>query len=81
MKLTQRKNVKFVFKSQSNTDVLIELFGIKIQYLPITLDPLECKHIIRHLNDTNKKILNNVNCSRTFTHLADHYIQEKLEKL
>ena len=26
--------------------------------LPVTLDPLECKNIIRHLNGTNDKILN-----------------------
>ena len=28
--------------------------------LPVTLDPLECKNIIRHLNGTNNKILNNL---------------------
>ena len=27
--------------------------------LPVTLDPVECKNIIRHLNGTNDKILNN----------------------
>ena len=27
--------------------------------LPITLDPLECKNLIRHLNGTDNKILNN----------------------
>ena len=27
--------------------------------LPVTLDPLECKTIIRHLNGTKNKILNN----------------------
>ena len=26
--------------------------------LPVTLDPLECKNIIRHLKGTNNKILN-----------------------
>ena len=29
--------------------------------LPVTLDPLECKNIIRHLIGTNDKILNNPN--------------------
>ena len=28
--------------------------------LPVTLDPLECKNIIRHLNGTNNKILNDL---------------------
>ena len=28
--------------------------------LPVTLDPLECKNITRHLNGTNDKILNNL---------------------
>ena len=29
--------------------------------LPITLDSLECKNLIRHLNETDNKILNNPN--------------------
>ena len=33
--------------------------------LPVTLDPLECKNINRHLNGTNNKILNNLHyCGR-----------------
>ena len=28
--------------------------------LPVTLDPLECKYIIRHLIGTNNEILNNL---------------------
>ena len=28
--------------------------------LPVTLDPLECKNFIRHLNGTNNKLLNNL---------------------
>ena len=47
--------------------------------LPITLDPLERKNLIRHLNGTNNKILNNFNYNCTFTLLEDHYFQEKLE--
>ena len=35
--------------------------------LPITLDPLECKNFIRHLNGTNNKILNNFNYNGIFT--------------
>ena len=39
--------------------------------LPITLDPLECKNLIRHLNGTDNKILNNLNYNKTFTLLED----------
>ena len=35
--------------------------------LPVTLDPAECKNIIRHLNGTNDKILNNLQYNKTFT--------------
>ena len=48
--------------------------------LPITLYTLECKNLVRHLNGTNNKILNNFNYNRTFTLLEDHYFREKLEK-
>ena len=47
--------------------------------LPITLDPLDCKHLIRHLNGTDSIILNNLNYNKTFTLLEDHYFQEQLE--
>ena len=47
--------------------------------LPVTLDPLECKNIIRHLNGTNDKILNNLQYNKFFTFLEDHYFQERLE--
>ena len=40
--------------------------------LPVTFDPLECKNIIRHLNGTNNKILNNLHYNKTFTLLEDH---------
>ena len=48
--------------------------------LPVTFDPLECKNIIRHLNGTNDKILNNLHYNKTFTLLEDHYFQERLEQ-
>ena len=48
--------------------------------LPVTLDPLECKNIIRHLNGTNKKTLNNLHYNKTFTFLEDHSFQERLEQ-
>ena len=47
---------------------------------PVTLDPLECKNIIRHLNGTNDNILNNLQYNKTFTLLKDHYFQERLEQ-
>ena len=47
---------------------------------PATLDPLECRNIIRHLNGTNNKILNNLNYNKTFTQLEDQYFQERLEQ-
>ena len=34
--------------------------------LPVTLDPLECKNIIRLLNGTNDKILNNLHYNKNF---------------
>ena len=45
--------------------------------LPVTLDPLECKNIIRRLNGTNDKILNNLHYNKTFTLLEDYYFQER----
>ena len=47
--------------------------------LPVTLDPLECKNLNRHLNGTKNKVLNKFNYNRTFTLLEDHYFREKLE--
>ena len=48
--------------------------------LPVTLDPLECKNGIRHLDGTNNKILNNLQYNEIFTLLEDHYFQERLEQ-
>ena len=48
--------------------------------LPVTLDPLECKNLIRHLNGTDNKILNNFNYNRTFTLLEDYYFREQSER-
>ena len=47
---------------------------------PVTLDPLECKNIITHLNGSNIEILNNLHYNKTFTLLGDHYFQERLEQ-
>ena len=48
--------------------------------LSITLDPLESKNLIRNLNGTDNKILNNLNYNKTFTLLEDHYFQKQLER-
>ena len=48
--------------------------------LPVTLDPLESKNIIRHLNGTNNKILNNLHYNESFTLKEDQYFQERLEQ-
>ena len=48
--------------------------------LLLTLDPLECKNIIRHLTGTNNKILNDLQYKKIFTLLEGHYFQERLEK-
>ena len=48
--------------------------------LLVSLDPLECKNLIRHLYGTNNKVLNNLNYNETFTLLEDHYFQERLER-
>ena len=48
--------------------------------LPVTIDPLECKNIIRHLNGTNDKILNNLQYNKTFILLEDKFFQERLEQ-
>ena len=48
--------------------------------LPVTLDPLECKKIVKNQNDTINKILNNLHYNKTFTLLEDNYFQERLEQ-
>ena len=48
--------------------------------LHVTLDPLECKNIIRHLNGTYIKIIKNLHYNKTVTLLEDHYFQERLEQ-
>ena len=48
--------------------------------LPVTLDPLESKNIVRHVNGTNNKLLNNLHYNKTFTLLEDNYFQEQLKQ-
>ena len=48
--------------------------------LPVILDPSECKNIIRYLNGTNNKRLNNLYYKKVLTLLEDHYFQEQLEQ-
>ena len=44
---------------------------------PLTLDPLQCRNFIRHLNCANNTTLNNLHYKQTFTLLDDHYFQER----
>ena len=72
---------KLVSYVLSNTDVLIEPYGIIIQcHSQLHLILLNEKKIIRHLNGTNNKILNNLHYSKTFTLLEDHDFYDKLEQ-
>ena len=48
--------------------------------LPVTLDLLEFKNIIRHFHGTTNEILNNLHYNKTFTLLEDHYFQERFEQ-
>ena len=76
-----KKERKICF--QSNIDVLIEPFGIIIRchfLLHSILLNVRSSDLIRHLNGTDNKILNNFNYNKTFTLLEDHYSQEKLER-
>ena len=52
----------------------------KTMPLSITLNPLECKNRIRHLNGTDNKILNNFIYNKTFTLLENHCFLEQLER-
>ena len=61
--------------------MLIELYGANTMPLPVTFDTLECKNIIRHLNCTNNKMLNNLHYNKTFIFLENHYFQERLEQV
>ena len=50
--------------------------------LLVTLDPLECKNIIRHLNGLNDKTLNNnLHCNKTFTLLEDHFFSRTIRTI
>ena len=47
--------------------------------LPVTLDPIECRNIIRHLNGKNNETLNNLRYNKAFTLLEDHYFDQRLD--
>ena len=69
-----KKERKSCFQgSVKNRRVDRTVWNHKTVPLPVTLDPLECKNIIRHLNETNDKLLNNLHLNKTFTLLEDHY--------
>ena len=76
-----KKERKICFQgSVKNRRVDSTVWNHNTLHLPITLDPLECKNFIRHLNGTNNEILNNFIYNRTFTISEHHYFQEKLEQ-
>ena len=79
-KKERKKNLFPRFSYTSTCRVVRTVWNHNTLPLPVTLDPLECKNIMRHLNDTNNKILNNLNYNRTFTLLEGHYFQERLEQ-
>ena len=63
-----RKEEKFCFQgSVKYRRVDRTVWNHKTMPLPVTLDPLECKNNIRHLNGTNNKILNNLHYNKIFT--------------
>ena len=74
--LMPKKKGKIASKVQLNIVVMIEPYGTTKHYHFL----LECKNIIRHLNGTNNKILNNLHYDKTFTLLEDHYFQERLKQ-
>ena len=45
--------------------------------LPVTLDPLVCKIIIRHLNGSNNRKLKNSHYNKIFTLLEHHYFKKR----
>ena len=74
------KEQKFCFQgSNKNRRVDRTILNRNTSPLLVTLDPLECKNLLGHLNNTNNKILNNFGYNKTFTLLEDHYFQESLE--
>ena len=56
--LMQKQERKKVFKVPLNIDVTCDrtVWNHNTMSLPVTLDPLECENLIRHLHGTNSKI-------------------------
>ena len=48
--------------------------------LPVTLDLLECKNFIRHLNGTNNKMIDNLLYNKLFTLFEDYCFPERLQQ-
>ena len=48
--------------------------------LPKILDPVACKNMIRHLNATDSKEINNYNIQNSFSFFDDSDYQNKLNK-
>ena len=71
-----QKKEKFVLKAHSNIDSVDRtVWNRNTMPLPGTLDPLECKNIIRHLKGTNNKILNKLHYNNFFTLLEEHSLK------
>ena len=76
-----KKERKICFQSSvKNRRVDITVWNHNTMPLPVTLDPLECKNIIRLLNGTNNKIINNLHRYKTFTFSEDRCFPERLEQ-
>ena len=74
------KESKICFQSSvKHRRVDITVWNHNTMPLPVTLDHLERKNIIRHLNGTNNKILNNLHYNETFTLLEYHYFLEQFQ--
>ena len=48
--------------------------------LPKRLDPIECKNMIRYLNATDSKELNNYNIQSSFSFFDDSDYRNKIEQ-
>ena len=78
--LMQAKEGKICFQgSVKNRRVDRTVWNHNTMALPVTLDPLECKTHIRHIDGANNKTLNNLRYKKTFTLLEDHFFK-KLEQ-
>ena len=74
---TERVWCSQTFKSSGRYDRL--QWGQNTLELPKILDPIECKNMIRYLNATDSKELNNYNIKSSFSFFDDSDYQNKIE--